>query len=245
MIKIHRFHSSDWTSVDYLNPRRWADGVCTASPGVCGPRNSVQASLLDLVREAGYIWARGRRAVVALATTDWDCSASGLGKRGAVYRRSKQFARLLLRLRKLEDLPEASPFFWAQLPPRPLSWLITDVTSAVSGEPLEVWQVTPFWRGSRIGDPSTTGRAAKTPSALALEKCICYQCKCDFIACAIGLALDFGDIRWSTLWSFDECTSWLIEYIYQVWVGIWAMEGCLLDRCDLGTENDTGIENPL
>lgn len=33
---------------------------------------------------------------------------------------------------------------------------MTAVTSSVFGDPLEVWQVTPFWRVSRIGDPCTT-----------------------------------------------------------------------------------------
>ena len=49
---------------------------------------------------------------------------------------------------------------------------MTAVTSSVFGDPLEVWQVAPFWRVSRIGDPCTTGRAAKTAVAMALEKCI-------------------------------------------------------------------------
>ena len=41
-------------------------------------------------------------------------------------------------------LPEALSLVWGQEPPRPLISLMTSVTSPVTGEPLEVWQVTPF-----------------------------------------------------------------------------------------------------
>lgn len=43
-----------------------------------------------------------------------------------------------------KGLPEASPFFYRQLPPLPRSWLMTSVTSVVMGKPLDVWQVIPF-----------------------------------------------------------------------------------------------------
>ena len=46
------------------------------------------------------------------------------------------------------------------------------LTSSFVGDPSEVWQVTPFWRVSRTGDPIVTGRAASMAVTIALEKYI-------------------------------------------------------------------------
>lgn len=74
-----------------------------------------------------------------------------------------------------------------QMPPRGIRLLINDVTSSVVGDPSDVWQVTPFWRVSRIGDPSMTGRVTTMALEMAHEKCIWYVCKCGFPASTTGL----------------------------------------------------------
>lgn len=74
---------------------------------------------------------------------------------------------------KLKNLPEPSLLCWKHLPPMPLSWLITSVTEDESGEAFVVWQVTPSWRDSRMGEPRTAvGRAAARARMVVVEKYI-------------------------------------------------------------------------
>ena len=73
------FHvPSDRTGVDHLDPRRRTDRVCAADEA------PAQASLLDLIREAGYICARRFRAIVILPAANRDCGTPRLDQCGAV-----------------------------------------------------------------------------------------------------------------------------------------------------------------
>ena len=54
MPKVHHMNPSDRVGVDNFHSHRWIDRVCAASAGLRASRVSIQASLLDLVREAGY-----------------------------------------------------------------------------------------------------------------------------------------------------------------------------------------------
>ena len=106
-------------------------------------------------------------------------------------------------------------------PPYPLSWLITAVTSPVSGEGLKVWQVVPSWRASRTGEPNAVERAATIANLVILEKYIWHLCEYDPYARHKILAFIVGDILWlaTVIWmSLRICAVGAMEDELKYWI---------------------------
>ena len=71
------FHQTERVSITSTLVRR-TDRVCAADEA------PAQASMLDLIREAGYICARRFRAIVMLPAANRDCGTPRLNQCGAV-----------------------------------------------------------------------------------------------------------------------------------------------------------------